>query len=685
MPETIITAGTIITASQVIEATTVLLAGTIIPSAGSGILIPPFAGTDPQYAETDGQSLSVGQVGGAGLTTTNPFGAPIPVNSANNLALVEAATERPVSAATYQLRTADATRLYIGGSNGLSGQTIQQLRAPSVHWTNFQSRLDTVDSNQPAASMFGLNWIQGNSNQSDDEATYLAQLLLYQAEVQAEANARLTGQAGRITVMWMMQTSNGTNALTDRDFSQVPYAMFQAYRANPSLFRIVGPQYKFTNVLAEDPFDIGGSTDGVHMVNTGYRHMAELIGEAQKQTYIDGNLWEPLYITSAVIENTNEVLLTFSEDIVLDVTNVDLAPSYGATLYGLYMVDAGPQPEVIDSLVVEGTNQIRCTCSGQPHAGAQIWAGRSSRRSAGAGPGKRTDDWGSMRTNVRKLLPEGTGNRSGDALYKWLAFHYTDVTGPTATSPVSNGTVTRDRRWTAAWASQNGNPGSGNWTALAGTVDLPLLAGTAGSGVGTGAFNTNALGSDLANEGLNNNGNLEFRITDPTQLANTTDIPAGHRFLFRYIGSLQRPIASGYLYHKGGFASDLLAIRMLSNGNVLVQFDTPLSPSIRSTFYAGGLPAVVTDGMMDVVIDHDFQHRTRVTIVINGVETPTPGVFAEQIGVLAGQQTTFFAADNSSANFLSDLTCFIGIASGEDAGWWSPEASLADYNALIAP
>lgn len=681
MPSTIIAAGTVITAGQVGEAINRITAGTVLPS---GIFIPAFDGTDPQFSLTEGQSLSQGQVGGVGLTLANPFGAPIPVESANNLALVEAALERPVSAAVFQLRTADNTRVYIGGSNGLSGQTIQMLRDPSVHWTNFENGLDTVDSNQPAASLYAIAWIQGNSNQSENEGVYLAQLDLYQAEVQTEADARLTGQGPRVVVMWMMQTSNATNALTDRDFSFVPYDMWDAYKANPDKFRVVGPQYKFTIGALEDPFDIGGSTDGVHMVNTGYRHMAELIGEAHKQTYVDGNVWEPLEILSARVENTNEVLLTFNEDITIDTTNVESAPSYGGALSGLYMVDSGPQPQVIQSIAAESTNQIRCTCSGQPHIGAQIWTGRSSRRTSGAGPGLRTDDWGSMRTNIRKSTAEAAGNRSGDDLYKWCAFQRIEVTGGAA-APASNGTVTLDRRWTAAWAAQDANPGTGNWSPLVGSVSLPLLAGTATANQSTTGLNDNALGSTLVDEGIDNTGSLEFRITDAGQLANTTDILAGERFLFRFIGNLRRPSVDGYLFHKGGFVSDLLAIRGSASGNVLVQFDTPNSPAIRSTFYVGGLPATDTLGILDVLIDHDFQQRTRVSIFVSGVEGPGSGIFGETIGALQGQRSTFFAADNSSANYVTDLTCFIGIATGEDAGWFNPEAAALDNSLVIAP
>lgn len=666
-------------------ATSRTLAGATAPSSrtvASGAVVAdprpaPFAGTVPQYMFGGGQSLIQGTSGSPALTTSNTYGAPQPVRDSNMLALVEASVEQPITAGVFQIRDSDSTREYIGGQVGNPGTAIADIRGPSATWTNIENRLDSVDSNRPTAVLSIVPWVHGHADAQSAEGYYRAQLALIQAEYTTEAQARLTGQGSVECVMALLQGTNVTNPLTTQDFSHVPYEMFEAWRANKDKFILVGPMYQFSNVAVDHL-----NADGTHMDNTGYRLAAELWGEAVRQTCVDANPWDPLYITSAVVSGSN-IIITYSEDFDVDTTACIAAPAYGDTLWGIHLEDAGPQPEVITSISKTASNQLTAVCSGTPHTGAEIWTGKISYRGCSGGPGIAVGSERSMRTNIRKTASDGTGVESTDPIYKWAALQREAVTGATATVVASNGTVTLDRRWTCAWAGQDSNPAASSaWTAFVGGVDLPYRGGTSTLNQSTTGLNDNALGTSLVDEGFDNTGQMDFQLTDLGDLANTFDKPANHRWLMRFIGETQRPGATAYVFHQGIFSGTRIVILFLSNGNISVQTET--SEGARTFAAAAALPATSTLGMVDIVLEHDEQDRLMCEIYVNGTAyTQTPSAFSW--GAVTGLTANILSASNGSAGWDTSLICFLGFAIGHDAYWWTPEIAVSDHAALIAP
>ena len=496
----------------------------------SGPLVPAaFTTTDPKYLAVDGQSLAVGTAGSPALTTVNPFGAPIPESADDFLALVEATVERPVSGGVYQVRDNDSARLYLSGTQGIAGAKIADLRAPSVHWTNVQNKMDSVAIQESEATLPTVWWIQGHADADSAVGFMSAQLALLQAEYTAEAQARFSNQGARQVVIVIAQNGNATQVLTDVDFSEVPYEQWAAYEADPAKFIIAGPTYQFGVSAVTYVFG-----DGVHLTNEGYLRMSELLGQATSDTFVDDVLWVPVHIVSAVYDAPN-VILTYSEPIDIDTTAVIAAPSHGGVLHGIYMEDVGPNPEVLISASKTGPSEITCVASGQPHEGAMIATGRQSRRGAFNGPGIAAASWGSMRTNIRATTNGGTGSESGDAIAKWAVLEREAIANTVAVS-ATDGTSVTDRRWTHLFLAEDSSPASaGTWTDSVGGIVAPNSAGTHVGNQSTTGLTPAALGASLVDEGFV--GDSAWNITDVTDRA-TFDVAAGESWLWRFVGDI---------------------------------------------------------------------------------------------------------------------------------------------------
>ncbi len=654
--------------------------GRLITSLG-GITL--FSGSSPIHLLSDGQSLSVGTSGAPPLTTTNPYGAPIPLDDAAFGTLVESGVESHVSASAFQLRDNFTAQQIIAGSVGSSGATIADLQT-TPHTTTVEARMNSVNGNDNGTRLGAVLWIQGYSDAASAENYYRGQLASLQTYYDTQAKARYGGQAGADVQIWCMQLGAGTEGLTAQDFSRVPYEMWEARRANPNAVQVAGPMYAFTNTVV-DHYGAAGSGDGVHMENLGYRLMGELLGYVIYTTYVLGVTYVPLHITSAVVSGSN-IVLTFSEDVDVDTTAVAAAPASGDSLHGIYLEDAGPAPEVIRSISKTASNQLTAVCSGPPHQGARIWTGRESRRGAFGGSGNAAPNWGSMRTNVRATNRTFIGTESGLDHYKWLVHQDEAVSGGAAVNATA-GTVTLDRRWTVAYGGVSGVPAASTaWSPLVAgrnpttnPVSLPYQGGMSVLGQATTGLADAAIGATLVDQGFNNALGMNFRLTDTTDLADSFDKPDGHRWLFRFVGNIQRPMANSYLFHQGAFSGNRIIVLATSAGNISV---TAVSASGTRTHAAAAiLPATSTLGMIDICIEHDFQQRLQIHICANGsVVTSTASAFT--FGAITGLQVAALAASNGSAGWLSSLVSFYAVAIGEDASWWNPEAYGIDNGLL---
>jgi hypothetical protein len=205
-----------------------------------------------------------------------------------------------------------------------------------------------------------------------------------------------------------------------------------------------------------------------------------------------------------------------------------------------------------------------------------------------------------------------------------------------------------------------------------------LLSGTNTGGQDTTGLADAAIGSTLVDQAFDSDGSSVYRVTDAGDLA-LFDMAAGEKFLFRFVGDLQRPGANAYMYHRGIFTGDRLIILATSAGNVSVTLATGLGT--RTAAASAVLPVGSTLGILDVCIDLDFAGRLRVHIAVNGAVV-TSSVSAFGIGACATGDMTLFAASNGSAPWASGLNSFVGVALGHDASWWTPEAHALDAAAI---
>ncbi len=260
---------------------------------------------------TIGQSLSISFQGGPGLDTvplTPGRGVMfasglIPGNTADDTAVLpdsalSAFTDAVDGNVTNGTRAISALLSALPGSeavlysaHGVSGKPYSALKKGT---TPYRNSLRAVLRGHLLSMLGGiqhkvsyLNWIQGENNYGDAQATYAGHLSELHSDYDADIK-QITGQDEDI-VIFLDQCSSWTRYSNLAVADGVPLAQLQAALDQPAKFVCVGPKYQF-------PY-----FDGVHLTNSGYRRMWEMHGAAMAARR-SGGQWEPLYPVSATRE-----------------------------------------------------------------------------------------------------------------------------------------------------------------------------------------------------------------------------------------------------------------------------------------------------------------------------------------------------------------------------------------------
>ena len=667
--------------------------GSRVAWGGAGTPTPqptpqPWTGTNPQAIVQYGQSLSVGLTGTPTLTTTNPYSSPaVVLYPASTVDFVESGTEKGVASCAFQIRSQNSDRILSVDSVGVPARTIAELTDPSLFDSRFKSAMDTLDAWDSTAELSVVPWIQGEQDAVDQvaEGYYSGALDTLQSALTTEAQARLGGQGSRQVLLAMIQMSSATQqSLYPLPIhSWVAIEQFEKWRdGDRSKFLLVGPQY----CHATTPFDTSG--DGVHLRNTSYRHMGELIGQALYQTFVLGTEWKPLHIIGATVNGDGNIVVTFSEPIEVDTTACTAAWSHQPTsTLGFDLDDPSPQPARIESASKTGPSEITCVVRGELHSGSTLWTGRGLRgaRMNALYPSTVGNAWACNKTNIRST-DTFVGSESGDTLAKWAVLQRQTITGGAAPAS-SDGVATNDKTWTAGYYAKDMGA---TWAPMASTPGAPTLT-RVNSGytldVATVPFTAGGIGA--ANVGRS----AELTDAKFTSTSDFMDLKEGESSLMRWIGRIDRPTtgASSQIWFQVGpnYASGTRFYTNFQTSGGIYTLRRNNALGLQAIAASAVLPATETWGIIDVVLCRAKLDGTNTTgpgtmwmhFYVNGTTYFLNSALDADI-VSAGSFSLFNGVDWNTPLKMPAF-CFFGVAKGIDMNWWSPEQHQADVDALL--
>ena len=237
--------------------------------------------------------------------------------------------------------------------------------------------------------------VHGESDHNANNTKYDQSLAQWQSDYENDVQA-LTGQVQPVP---MLHTQMSSWTRYRAKTSIIPMLQLKASILNPRKIVLVGPKYTLSY-----------ASDGVHLNNTGYRHMGEYYGRVYRHVVLEGGTWEPLRPLVAK-RSGNVIRVRFwvpVPPLVLDTVGVKNPGNYGFE----YWDDSGVSRPSIQAVVLEDEDTVKITLSKAPTGKGQVvryaYTGVS-----GALGGATTGPRGNLRDS------DDTISRHGNKLHNW--------------------------------------------------------------------------------------------------------------------------------------------------------------------------------------------------------------------------------------------------------------------------
>lgn len=292
--------------------------------------------------------------------------------------------------------------VFVFATFAFGGLTIAQISSGTVPYRNLIRGVERLYRMCQLAGITleipAVDFEQGQADYSTAGGTYGTALSAIQASLTTDINA-ITGGSGQIPLMLRQPTSWTANAtgynLTE---SAAMLAMVDTALANPTKFRLAGPQYSHDNYAG----------DGIHMVAAGYRREGEYRGRSTARLRAAQSA-EGLVMTGiANVGATVTITFNAATQIAIDTT---LVTDPGQK--GIRLLNNVGTSLTLTGIATSGTNKIVATAPGALTAGQTYTVGVADVGTIGQPAGPTTG----ARSNIRDTSTDAAS--SGANLYNW--------------------------------------------------------------------------------------------------------------------------------------------------------------------------------------------------------------------------------------------------------------------------
>ncbi len=392
------------------------------PAEAASLLSPTFVHRDINHVLGTGQSLSVGALGTPVLSTMQAYDNTMFVTGVISggtgltsfVPLLESGVETMSSAFANHVTKLAREVVLVGqpvgktshdllvSGHGIGGQPYAALKKGGTltAYANGMAQLKAAHDLAMAANksyvVRAVTNVHGESDSQDGNANYLANLLQWQADYEADVKA-VTGQAEPVPMLHT-QFSSWTRLAGFPTTSIIPPQQLASHVNAPGKLVLVGAKYHLPYVA-----------DGVHLTNEGYRHMGEDYAKVYRRVVLEGKPWEPVRpssVTRAGAVVTVKMHVP-APPLVMDTT---LVTDPGKN--GFEWADDGPATPTIASVAITGPDTVVVTLSAAP-TGANPRLRYAFTGVSGALAGPTTGARGNLRDSDATPSPEGY------KLYNW--------------------------------------------------------------------------------------------------------------------------------------------------------------------------------------------------------------------------------------------------------------------------
>ena len=392
------------------------------PVADASLLSPTFVYRDINHVLGTGQSLSVGAVGSPVLSTMQPYDNKMFVTGviaggaglSSFVPLVESGVETLSSAFANHVTRMAREEVLVGqpagktshdllvSAHGIGGQPYAALKKGGTlaAYANGMAQLKAGHDLAMAANksyvVRAVTNVHGESDSQNANAGYLANLLEWQADYEADVKA-VTGQVEPVPMLHT-QFSSWTRLAGFPTTSIIPAQQLASHVSAPGKLVLVGAKYHL-------PY----AADGVHLTNEGYRHMGEDYAKVYRRVVLEGKPWEPIR-PSSVTRAAAVVTVKMHVPVPPLVMDTTLVSDPGKN--GFEWADDGPGTPTITSVAITGPDTVVITLSAAP-TGANPRLRYAFTGVSGALGGPTTGPRGNLRDSDATPSPEGY------KLYNW--------------------------------------------------------------------------------------------------------------------------------------------------------------------------------------------------------------------------------------------------------------------------
>jgi hypothetical protein len=390
--------------------------------ADASLLSPTFVYRDVNHVLGTGQSLSVGALGTPVLSAAQPYDNTMFVTGVlaggtgltSWKPLVESGVETMSSAFANHVTKMAREVVLLGqppgrtshdllvSAHGIGGQPYAALKKGGTltAYANGMAQLkaghDLAVAAKKSYVVRAVTNVHGESDSQLNNASYLANLLQWQADYETDVKA-VTGQAEPVPMLHT-QFSSWTRLAGLPATSIIPAQQLAAHVSAPGKIVLVGAKYHLPYV-----------GDGVHLTNEGYRHMGEDYAKVYRRVVLEGKTWEP--VRPATITRVGKVvtvkMFVPAPPLVIDTT---LVTDPGKN--GFEWKDDGPGTPMIASVALTGPDTVVITLSAVP-TGANPRLRYAFTGVSGALGGPTSGPRGNLRDSDATPSPEGY------KLYNW--------------------------------------------------------------------------------------------------------------------------------------------------------------------------------------------------------------------------------------------------------------------------
>jgi hypothetical protein len=408
-----------------------------VPVFGGSVVVPPSSVQPRYHAEinhviTYGQSLSVGQTGGAVLSTSQPYNAlkfsggvrawdtAIGTRYASLQPLTEtvdgllgetpsagtAQAAMQLLSANYGTPTTGTEYRLLLSAPGFGGQSIAQLSKPGTHYTKLMEDITAgytlAQAGGYSYAVNAMTWTQGeaDTNLGTAPATYKSSFAQLLADVSADAQA-VTGQAHPVKAITYQVSSHLKYAADGAGGAEnAPIGLAQLDLHTSGVTSLACPTYQF---------DYLGATN-VHLTAESSKWLGAYYGKVYKRIVVEQQPWEPLRPMSVTRQGSIITVALEPEagPVVIDITQV--AP---ASNYGFQLRDASGAVLGINSVSVVGNN-VKIVAAAPVPTGAQL---RYAVDSADGLLGRLVGPRGNIRDSAPEVFDPSGINKP---LHNWL-------------------------------------------------------------------------------------------------------------------------------------------------------------------------------------------------------------------------------------------------------------------------